>query len=222
MKLQSHKGILEAAAQILDTILKDEKTQKKLMGLGLPEQQVQKGINLRDHALSMQDAQETCQDEKWEISQQVNEDSEQAIKLFKMHVKIARIAFRNDPVLLRQLKIKRFASGKWDIVDQADHFYTTLYYRSHDMASFGITKEVLGQTKAAIEAVKSSKWERTRKKGMAQVSTKQKQKAFKELKMWVVEFRTIARFAFRNNPQLLETFGIVVPSTPKSTKAVKN
>jgi len=54
--------------------------------------------------------------------------------------------------------------------------------------------------------------DRLTKKGMAENSTEAKKKAVKVLKIWVQEFRSVARIAFKDTPQILEIFGIKVSS----------
>ena len=215
MKLQSIAEILEAADQIIDNIQKDLEVQKKIAGMGFPQKRVQDGIALRQQAQTMQDTKDSHYNEQWAISRQLNQEADTAITLFKEHAKIARIAFRNEPVFLHALKIERFVRGQWHLIRQAQHFYTQLTLSATAMDAYGITQPMLEQAQASIGAVLATKRTRTRKKGVAQDSTQEKRKAFMELKAWIIEFRKVARFAFRDNPQLLESFGIVVASAVK-------
>lgn len=215
MKLQSIAEILETADQIIDNIQKDPEVQKKIAGMGFTQKRVQDGIALRQQAQTLQDAKDNHYNEQWAISRQLNQEADAAIILFKEHAKIARIAFRNDAIFLHALKIERFTSGQWHLIRQAQHFYTQLTLSATAMDAYGITQPMLEQARASIEAVLATKRERTRKKGLAQDSTQEKRKAFAALKAWITDFRKTARFAFRDNPQLLESFGIVVASAVK-------
>ena len=48
------------------------------------------------------------------------------------------------------------------------------------------------------------------RKGQAEHSTKEKQQAQEALRIWVKDFHTIARMAFREQLQSLEAYGIQV------------
>ncbi len=212
MKVKSNVEILEAAALIVDNVQNDPELQKKLAAFGFPPKHIQEGIALRQHALMMQETKDSHYNEKWAISRQINHDVESVIGAFKNHVKLARIGYWNEPVYLHGLKIKRFAKGNWPLIRQAQHFYTQLLLNPVPMEALGIVLPVLEQAQAGVDALLETKRKRTRKKGVAQDSTREKQKAFQELKAWVVECHKAIRFAFRDKPQLLESFGIPVSS----------
>ncbi len=212
MKLKSNVEILEAAALAIDNIQKDPELQKKMAVLGFPQKRIQDGIALQQYALMTQYTQGTYYNEQWAISQQINKEVDVTITQFKNHVKVARIAFRDEGEFLHALKIDKFANGSWPLVRQAQHFYSHLVLNATAMDAYGISQAILEQAKASVDALLDNKRERTRKKGQAEDSTKDKQKAFAELKAWVVEFWKAARFAFRDKPQILESFGILVSS----------
>jgi hypothetical protein len=86
------------------------------------------------------------------------------------------------------------------------------------LLQFGATQAAFDQSRAAIEALVTLRNRRMQKKGEAEDSTEQKTEAIKELKVWYSEFRKLARMAFKKNPQVLETFGMVVPSAKRKKK----
>ena len=88
------------------------------------------------------------------------------------------------------------------------------------MQKFGATPEAFGQNEAAVQALLDLKAQRRERKGRVEDSTQQRNQQIKELRAWYGDFRRLARVAFKENPQLLETFGIVVPSGPRKRKTV--
>ncbi|MEK6479067.1 hypothetical protein WJR50_16085 [Catalinimonas sp. 4WD22] len=49
----------------------------------------------------------------------------------------------------------------------------------------------------------------------AENSTQEKNQVIKDLRAWYGEFRKLARIAFKDNPQVLESFGMVVSTQRK-------
>ncbi len=190
----------------------DVDIQKRMASYGFPPKRIQEAKALRQQTMLLHDAKEDRYDEGWALSQQLSTDMEKVLAAFKEHVKVARTAFRTDPVLLHALKIKRIATRRWEWPVQALNFYTKLETRQASMTPFGISQEELQQTKASVEAILDQKAARIRKKGEAQGSTQQRNQAIKTLHAWLTEFHGIARIAFKDNPQTLESFGILVPS----------
>ncbi len=212
MKLHSNAQILEAARLVIYNTQKDPDIQKRMSTYGFPPKRLQDGKALLEKAILLQDIKTIHYDERWAISQQVEADMEIMKATFKDHVLVARTAFRHDAVVLHSLKIERLSTRKWESVRQALYFYTKLEEHAAVMEPFGINLELIRQTKISVASLLDMKEERARKKGVAEDTTQEKKKAFKELREWVVEFRTLARYAFKDSPQMLESFGILVPS----------
>ena len=79
---------------------------------------------------------------------------QQAKTLYTFHLLIARLVFRNDPVMFEALALlgKREESLEgWTA--QATYFYSDLCHLSPAMASYGISLAELRQAKAMVEAV---------------------------------------------------------------------
>ena len=79
---------------------------------------------------------------------------QQAKTLYTFHLLIARLVFRNDPVMVQELSLLGKREESFDgWTTQATHFYANLCYLSPAMASYGISLAELRQAKAMIEAV---------------------------------------------------------------------
>ena len=63
-----------------------------------------------------------------------------------------------------------------------------------------------------IQDVLSSYAFYTNLKGESQKTTQLKEASFDKLNAWMMDFYAVAKIAFKNNPQQIESFGIVVRS----------
>jgi len=61
-----------------------------------------------------------------------------------------------------------------------------------------------------IAAISDLRHQRMQEKGEAEEATSSRNASIKALKVWMNDFRYVARMALRDNPQLLEALGMVV------------
>ena len=212
MTLRTEAQVLEGAQLAINNTEKSEERQKRMGAYGFTAKRIEEGKVLLANALLLQDVQVSHYEDRWVIAHQLNADRQAAHAMFKEHVGVTRTAFRNEPVILHSLKIQRIAKGKWEWPQQALYFYTKLEEHIAQMEPFGINQEVIVQASTSIQALIAMKEDRFHKKGLAEDSTQEKRKAFKALKEWVLEFRSVARIAFKSNPQMLGSYGISVSS----------
>ncbi len=212
MKLQTDAQIAEGARLAIFNTEKDPDMQKRMAAFGFTGKRIQDGKALLENAKLFQDVTASHYEDRWVIAQQIDANQKAVRVAFKEHVDIARIAFRKDPALLHRLKIQGISKKRWEWPRQASHFYTQIEAHMTLLLPFGITQEVIVQAKASVQALLALKEDRFQKKGLAEDSTQHKKKAFKALKGWVQEFRSVACIAFKDNPQLLEAFGMPVSS----------
>ena len=210
MNIRRDSDLLEAAQLALTNTQKHPEIQKRMAAYGFTPAQLQVGKKLLTTVEEKQLAQSRAQDKRWALSQQINTGLLAVRDQLKQYAAIAVVAFRRDPVLLHSLKINRIASGRWDIVRQAVYFYQQLENKKVDMIPYGVSQKELQQAQTAAVALTRMKEERTSAKGMAQISTQQKHTAQRALRQWLSEFRSIARLALKDQPQMLEVFGIKV------------
>ena len=152
----------------------------------------------------------------WALSQQIEEGVAAISERLREHAQAARFAFREQPTLLHALRIERLATRRWEIVDQATHFYEQLTERKLSLQPFGISPKEINEAREATRTLIDQQEERVHRKGRAQHNTQEKQAAITDLRAWLMEFREVARVAFRRQPQLREIFGIPVRSSVKA------
>ncbi|MCG8412357.1 MAG: hypothetical protein MI739_13850 [Bacteroidales bacterium] len=136
--------------------------------------------------------------------------------VYMTHVRIARVALRDEKAGWTELAID--GRRKYSIADyliQADTFYINLLANDNfkqKMAVFGQTEESLTEGKALVEKLKQAYAKYKKEKGEAEKSTELKLKAADKLADWYSCFRKIAKVALNNDPQMLETLGILARS----------
>jgi len=218
MKTTSIPQLFEAVQVAVYNLSENEELQKRMNGYGLTSKRVQEGNVLLENARQMYSTQEQHYDHARKLSLQIAQDSEAALEVFRDHVAIAKTAFRKEPHILQELKISKSAGRSWAWTQQAIDFYSKAPQYMDRLQQYGATPESFQQNKAAAEALLALKAQRLKKKGDAENSTQLRNKTIRELKAWYGEFRKLARIAFQDTPQVLETFGMVVPSTKKKRK----
>jgi len=193
--------------------MEDPALQNRMALYGFPLERMLEGKTLLENAQQMHSKKDDQYFEWWNLSGEVKKDRETALDTFVDHVKVARVAFRKKPEILHQLKINRINRSKlWEWTGQAHRFYTLIAEHTATMKKFGVTAEELQQAQAGIEALLAMKDQRMKKKAMAETTTQARNAAFNALNAWLVEFRTAARLALKDTPQMLEAFGMKVPS----------
>jgi hypothetical protein len=132
---------------------------------------------------------------------------------YMVTLKVTRVAFVGEPEMLKRFnatgKRNKSLSG-W--LRDARILYDNLLNNSEVLAvlaNFGYTVEKLNSELAAVNEVENLHSKQLGEKGEAQQSTLERDKAFDELCKWFSSFRSIARIALYDKPQLLEALGIV-------------
>lgn len=220
MKTTSNARLYKAVRLVIYNLSENEELQKKMNAYGFTPKRVQEGDNLLENMRAMDTTQGQHYNQARKISYQIEQDNQAALEVFRDHVAIAKSAFRREPLVIHDLKIKKISGSKWVWTQQAIAFYSKAPEYMEKLQQYGATQESFEQNKAAAEALLALDAQRMKKKGDAENSTQVKKQTIKELKAWYGEFRKLARIAFRETPQILETFGMVVPSTRKKRKEI--
>ena len=210
MNLRKTDELLEAASLAVNNSRNNPAVQQQLETFGMTSARLQTGANLLKDLRQKNLAQTKIQNERWALSQQINESLLATRDQFKEHARIAQVAFRQDPQLLNLLGIGQIARRRWDCVRQAIFFYERLQEKKLSLELLGVSRKELQETQAIATQLLDLKETRVQKKGLAEQGTHEKQQAQRALHEWMIEFRAIARIAFRQQPQMLEMFGIKV------------
>ncbi|WP_185154506.1 hypothetical protein, partial [Fulvivirga sp. M361] len=146
----------------------------------------------------------------------LNTTKAQANREYMKHVKIARIAARNDRGAFESLQLsgdrKRTLSG-W--LKQAKAFYANALANADlltALAGFGITEAKLTAAQLQVLGVEQAFNRQLREKGEAQAATQHRDEAFDALQSWLADFIAVSRIALESESQYLEVLGVVQPA----------
>lgn len=141
---------------------------------------------------------------------------EEIEEIYSLHRKKAKVAFRNEPVLLKQLGLTGTlpkAYVKWIETMKA-------FYRGSDLIGqlqvnltrLKVTPEDLQAGLSAITELENLQAEYLKEVGESQDATEAKDKEFAKIDDWMSEFYAVAKIALDDKPQLLESLGKLVRS----------
>ncbi len=211
--------LLKATQLAIQGLSEDKALQKQMAAFGFTLKQTQDGKTILARVKLIAGTREENANTMRRLSHQINEDGKATMNVFRDHAAIARAAFRQEPLVLQELKISKLDQSKWGWVQQALDFYEQAPKHLAHLQKFGATTEAFGQNQAAAQALFDMRAQRLNRKGKAEHNTQERNAAIRELRTWYSDFRRLARVAFRESPQLLETFGIVVSTNPRKRKS---
>nr|WP_319397978.1 hypothetical protein [uncultured Carboxylicivirga sp.] len=187
-----------------------------LLEFGYTPERMAAGEHLHNEANKLNIIQKKEDGEQQAATKELNEAIDATYKVYIPHLKVARIAFRNDTNRWVKLDLggdrKKSQSG---LLGQTKLFYTNLLEDADAlarMAEFGQTNEKLETGSSLVLGVEKSIATRKKEMGEAQTATKDRDKAVDELQEWYSDYIGIARLALAEQPQYLEMLGIVEPS----------
>ncbi|WP_282036465.1 hypothetical protein [Saccharicrinis aurantiacus] len=154
--------------------------------------------------------------EQKEATSVLNHSIKKANVVYMPHLKIARIAFKNDVNLSTQLELRGERKQKQSAwLGQTKVFYNNLLANPkalEKMASFGQSSAKLEVGLQLVLAVDAQLAVRKKEMGEAQNATETRDAAADELQEWYSDYIEIARIALADQPQYLEMLGIISPS----------
>jgi hypothetical protein len=218
MKISTIDQLIAAAVLAIRPLLSDKNLQKRMNAYGFTPQRLQQGTALLTSVQLIDDTREETNREARHLANQIAQDRQATRTLFRTHAAIARTAFRENPLVLKDLNISKLVNGTWIWTKQALDFYKIAPTQMEQLERFGAIPAEFQQNQAAVEALIELRNERVQHRGKTQNLTQERNQKIRALRQWYGEFRQLARLAFKDKPQLLETFGIVVPSGPRKRK----
>ena len=180
---------------------------------GFTQERLQEGRTLYEAALASNSTKQQQYGNQYDSTAKLNEQLDTLADTYTKHLKIARIAI-TQPGQAQALSLlgprKRPFAAR---LAQIKQFYTNALSNPDILAAlakYNITKKILEDTQTDIAAVETTSATREQLKGAAQAATQTRNEHLKQLETWMKEFRTIAKIALKDEPQLLESLGILV------------
>lgn len=131
---------------------------------------------------------------------------------YSSHKTLARLALRGDSGALDQLGVQGPLKSKMaDRLAQARQFYSlalgdpAIQMR---LAAFSLTLDKLEGGLGLVAQVDHCLMVKSSTRNAAKAATRRRDEAMERMEDWVAEFRTLARLALRDHPELLGTLGL--------------
>ena len=207
---------LLAANIAIQNSLNDADIKDALALFGYDETRLNDGQSLYTTAVDKVQKQKKEYGEQYAATDALNSSMESANLEYMRHVKIARIAFKDNRAVFQALGLngdrKRSVSG-W--LSQVKQFYANAQADTavqEGLNRFGITLEKLQAASQLVNQVETAYAVQNKEMGEAQQATLDRDNALDSLDEWLSDFFAIARIALEDRPQLLEKIGLLVRS----------
>lgn len=208
-----HQQLAEARIGI-ENALAHPKIQQQLTQVGYNKKKLEEGKALYDHTVHLQKTYEEKYGQQYGATDTFYQDLQDVQTLYRRHRKLAKIAYENNRQQLNVLQLNSSIPNRIETwLSHALTFYKGLLYDSEVIEQYGILDEELSQTLAMTEALLDARNRQISAKGEAQRATQQRNKSLMNLYAWMKDFRLAARFALREDTQLLEVLGMAVAAS---------
>ncbi len=173
------------------------------------EQEMQKGNDLLVEMLLRQVAQQKEYGEQLEATDDLDKAKDDAWDLYMKHTKIARAALKDNRGAMKLLSLNGARERKGLVwLEQARIFYVNADQMSAVLHKVGINKSEIERANVMIQAVQEAVSKRKKEMDEACLSTQDKYEAVADMEAWMSDLKSIARIAFKNQPDKLRTLGI--------------
>ncbi|WKN43412.1 hypothetical protein [Tunicatimonas pelagia] len=178
---------------------------------GFDPDKIKVGLTLAKEVTDWQDRQ-TATANNVRVTQRAYRTAKEMINsLYFRHLEAARFMYRDDEPMKYTLQLPgprqtRFAA--W--FEQVRSFYTNVDPKA--LGPFGVQAKEINEVKKLLDQLSELQVLRNDARRQAQQSTRGKQLAINDLRTWFRRFIDAAKFVCHDDPQLLESMGIVIPS----------
>lgn len=202
---------LLAAQVAIDGSMADEEILTAVSPYGYPLERFEAAKTLYEETRTRVNRQKREYGEQFSATQEMEAAWEAADAAYTDTLKIARIAFKNDPDARQSLMLggnrKRSFYG-W--LSQADALYGNMIGHPASMAAmapFGYDQAKLEAEAALVEDARAANLAQEREKGEAHAATRARDAKLDELNEWVADYKVIATIALPVDGQKLESLG---------------
>ncbi len=206
--MQSHRTLIE-------NTLSTPAIQDEVAIYGYAVEKMNDGKTLLDETTSLFTNRDKEIVEKENATAGYNQLRDKIDKQFARDIKLARVALRENPTLLRShLGVKELRSSvytEWKL--QVKQFYSNALGNEDikaKLTTLNITEESMNSQLTQLNSLEELYLTQKKEIGEAQVATEERDKKLVELERWCADYRAVARIVFEDNPQMLEILGIIV------------
>jgi hypothetical protein len=216
MKNRSIAARFTRAQLALKNAKENQEIRSRLAEFGYNDKRLAVGEQLYQKAYELYLQQTREYSDQYQATDAKENQRDQIHKIYMKHITLARLAFQKNSSVAASLDLfsrRKKAFTPW--LMQAKLFYANLLQNEEQktaLAEFGVTTEQLEEVQKMLSEIESIHNAQQKEKGEAQEATQERDDAFEKLDEWLSDFFTVARLALQDKSQLLEAFGIVVPS----------
>ena len=208
--------ILESSRIALENALAQSQIAIALAELGYDATTIEEGKNILSATQSAFQHNRTEDEESSDAYRMFSEKKEALSKTYGLHRKKAKVIFKKDSATSEKIGITGATPLAYlKFVDTTKTFYTQALQDTaiqNKLARLKISPEELQDAEKQIAELEVARAFYLREKGESQEATQLKDQAFSELDDWMADFYAVAKIALEDQPQLLESLGILVRS----------
>ncbi|MRI63077.1 hypothetical protein EDM00_03585 [Ornithobacterium rhinotracheale] len=215
-KYFSNQQTLQDYGILFENLSTQAELKTQLAEYGYDDTEVQKGKTLYNKAKEVYQENIKEGQEETTAYAQFTAALEQLLNTYKTDRKKAKIIYKDQPEILKNLRIKGQSSRQMaNLLDEVSTFYRSLKDDSTLLSPLNrlkVTEDSVNAQITQLEKTQKAYATYTQEKGENQDATKRKNAAFADLEKWVKEFYSIAKIALEDRPQLLESIAKFVRS----------
>ncbi len=208
-KSYSKQQLLQDYGILFENLNTQLQLKTELAEYGYDDAEVAKGKTLYDEAQGQYQKNIKEKQEETSAYAAFSEKFDELIKVYRKDRKKAKIVYKEQDEVLKNLKIKGESSRRMaDLLTEISVFYLTLNQDEALLTPLNrlkITEEHVSTQLTQLKDAEKAYAEYVREKGESQDATQQKELAFSAMEKWVREFYSIAKIALEDHPQLLES-----------------
>ncbi|MGQ1891580.1 hypothetical protein ACT29H_14160 [Thermophagus sp. OGC60D27] len=201
---------------LLRNSLDDQEILGRVTPLGFDAEKLNEGLALQQEAEATHQDQNIQYAEQFEATQKANNLIEKFDKTYGMHRDLARAMFQDETGYWEMLHLAgRRKTRKSEWLRKARDFYSNIKDNeslSTRMSPLGFTPEYLDARLAELDEIEEAMRQQVRETGEAQQATVDRDQKLDELQDWINVYKSVAKLALMDKPQLLEKLGLLVRS----------
>lgn len=202
---------LDRACLAIDGTLYNKSILKKLEKFGYTEARMREGKALCERVTLLSAEQTDGRGGQKAVTQSFQEIRTVLKEQYAYHRAVAKLALRNEPHWWDTLhlgKQRNLTVAEW--MRQVQSFYQNITRVAPQMRKQGVPPEELQQAAEMVAAAADLRLQQASQRSVAQSATQKRQAAMAALNTWMQDFRYIAKYALKDDPQQLEALGMVV------------
>ena len=205
----SEIGILEQYGIAIENVKMQPVIAKEMEGLGYCSTKIEEGAQLLVATKNAYNHNQREDNETIGTFAIFKQEREALELLYKQHRKKAKVIFRKNPEILRQIGIDgKMPAAYVKKIGTIQKFYTEIDPGIlQKLAVLKITDRDITQGRSQLQNVEKARAAYLREIGESQDATKQKDAAFAKMDDWMRDFYAVANIALEDQPQLREALG---------------